>query len=174
MRKLIVLAITLLVSAGAYAQNNGSSKSQDLFPSDLTTISGGKGELMRFHGTLIYSESSELLRSSDVTGEFWRKYKSASILQDYGRYLWSLGLSYMATDAVIGLIYRNSNYGPLKDPSMIIGAACALVGGAMDFGGWVRLGNLAKQYNSDPSVRKEYSLNIGPTSSGGFGLSLNF
>jgi hypothetical protein len=174
MRRLIVLGIALLGSACVFAQNKDTVQSGDLFPSKMTTIREGKGELMRFHGNLIFSESNEYLLTSDVTGDFWRKYRGAKILQDYGQYLWMLGISYMATDIVIITLYRDANIRFYKDPSIIIGGICTLVGAAMDFGGWVRLGNLAKTYNTDPSVRKSYSLNLGPTNSGGFGLSFNF
>ena len=168
MRRLIVLAIELLGSACVFAQNKDTVQSGELFPSKMTTISEGKGELMRFHGNLIFSESNEYLLTSDVTGDFWRKYKGAKILQGM------LGISYMATDIVIITLYRDADIRFYKDPSIIIGGICTLVGAAMDFGGWVRLGNLAKTYNTDPSVRKSYSLNLGPTNSGGFGLSFNF
>ena len=174
MRKLLILMAALTVSSCLLAQENKTTSEGELFSKDITSIKEGKGELMRFHGSLVFSETNDPLRSSDVTGVFWRKYRSAAILQDYGQYLWMMGLSYMATDVVFAMIYRSEGYNPFKDPSMIVGAACTLVGAAMDFGGWVRLGNLAKTYNSDPSVRKAYSLNIGPTRSGGFGLSLNF
>lgn len=174
MRRLLVLAGALLWSACIFAQNKDTVQSGDLFPSKMTTISEGKGELIRFHGDLIFSESNEYLLSSDVTGEFWRKYRGAKILQDYGQYLWMIGLSYMATDMVIFMLYKEANLEFLTSPSIILGGLFTLAGVAMDFGGWVRLGNLAKTYNSDPSVRKSYSLNLGPTRSGGFGLSFNF
>ena len=174
MRKLLILIALLTVSSCLLAQGNNTASEGELFSKDITTIKDGKGELMRFHGSLVFSESNDPLRSSDVTGVFWRKYRSATILQDYGQYIWMLGLSYMASDVVFAMIYKNEGYQFSKDPSLIVGALCTLVGGAMDFGGWVRLGNLANTYNTDPSVRKEYSLNFGPTRSGGFGLSLNF
>ncbi|MBR5661428.1 MAG: hypothetical protein IKW99_07750 [Bacteroidales bacterium] len=174
MRRLLVLASALLWSVCVFAQNKDTVQSGDLFPSGITTISEGKGELMRFHGNLIFSESNEYLLSSDVTGQFWRKYNGAKILQDYGQYIWMLGLSYMASDIVFIALYRDGNTNFFKDPSLIVGGIFTLVGAAMDFGGWVRLGNLAKTYNTDPSVRKSYSLNLGPTNSGGFGLSFNF
>lgn len=174
MRKFLILIAALTVSSCLLAQENKTTSEGELFSKDITTIKEGKGELMRFHGSLVFSETNDPLLANDVTGEFWRKYRSARILQDYGQYLWMMGLSYMATDAVFAVIYRNGVYNFFKDPSMIVGALCTLAGGAMDFGAWVRLGNLAKTYNTDSSVRKAYSLNIGPTRSGGFGLSLNF
>ena len=174
MRRSLVLAVAFLLSVCVFGQNKDTNKSVDLFPSKMNNIIEGKGELMRFHGDLIFSESNEYLLSSDVTGDFWRKYRGAKILQDYGQYLWMIGLSYVATDVVIIMLYRDANISILKSPSLIVGGLCTLVGAAMDFGGWVKLGNLAKTYNSDPSVRKSYSLNLGPTNSGGFGLSFNF
>ena len=174
MRRLLILTVAVLASAIASAQNDESVTSGDLFSPKVTEILDGKGELMRFHGSLIFSESNESLLPSDVTGQFWRKYSGARILQDYGQYIWLFGLSYMATDLTISLIYGRDVVNLSKDPNIFIGGFCILFGGTMDYWGWKRLGNLAKTYNTDPSVRKGYSLDFGPTRSGGFGLALNF
>ncbi|MBR1927142.1 MAG: hypothetical protein IJ840_05275 [Bacteroidales bacterium] len=170
MRRFVVLAAAFLVSAVILAQNNNDSGYGELFSSDVTTR-GGKGELERFHGRLMFNESNELLSPGDVENWFWKKYLGARTLQDYGQYLWILGASWVATDLLISALYSGDTITP---PSMIVGGICVLIGGAMDLGGWIRLGNLAKTYNNDPTARKQYSLNLGPTRSGGFGLSLSF
>ena len=174
MNRLIFTAFLLLATFhGTFAQNEGSVKYDDLYSPKVSSISEGKGQLERYHGSLMFVETNRFLSANDVTNAFWKKYYGAKRLQSWGQYLWGLGLSYMATDLIFDLVYRNDR-NLLKDPSFLLGGALALIGGSMDFGGWVRLGNLANTYNSDPTVRKEYTLNFGPTRSGGMGLTLNF
>lgn len=173
MRRLLFL-VALLVSAstGVFAQNNDSFEYDDLFSPKITTVSGHIGDVERFHGRLMFPESNTTLSARDVTNDFWKKYCRAQRFQYYGRYLWTLGLSYMASDLAFNMLYENRDI--LKDPSFLLGGLFTLIGGSFDFGGWKALGNLADTYNSDPSVKREYTLNFGPTSSGGIGLSLNF
>ena len=174
MNRLIFTAFLLLVSIhGTFAQDNGSVKYDDLYSPKVTTISEGNGQLERFHGSLMFVETNRFLTANDVTNSFWKKYYGARRLQDWGQYIWCFGLSYMASDLVFELFYRTDR-NILTNPSFLLGGALALVGGAMDFGGWLWLGNLADTYNSDPTVRRSYSLNLGPTRSGGVGLTLNF
>ena len=174
MNRLLLSSIVFFVSiTGVLAQNKDSIKYDDLYSPKVNTISEGKGELQRFHGKLIFTETNTYLSARDVTNDFWKKYNSAQRLQYWGRYIWTLGLSYAASDVVFHMLYKGGD-GLLADPSFILGGVLTLVGGSMDYGGWAKLGNLAKTYNSDPGVRKTYSLNLGPTRSGGFGLSLNF
>jgi len=154
------------------AQNEEAVPSGDLFPSNMTTIKEGKGDLMRSHGNLIFIESNDYLSPRDVTESFWRKYRTAVSLQNIGQYIWTFGGSLIATELCYSLIYNDGIN--LNEETMAAWGVITLIGAAMDFGGWLRLGNLAETYNTDPSVRKSYSLNIGPTKSGGFGLSLNF
>ncbi len=173
-RLLLCIALLSVSLTGTLAQNKGSVDYQDLYSPKIATVSPeNDGPLERFHGKLMFTESNRYLSSGDVSNSFWKKYYGAQSLQTWGRYMWSLGLSYVASDLVFNLIYDQAG-NLIKDPSFIVGGALALIGGAMDFGGWVKLGNLAKTYNSDPSVRREYSLNLGPTRSGGFGLTMDF
>ena len=176
MNRLLLVATLLFASlTGTLAQDKGSVDYQDLYSPKITTIaSEGKGQLERFHGKLMFTETNRFLSANDVTNDFWKKYYNAQRLQNWGRYMWTLGLSYMASDLLYSLIYSLNNSNILKDPSFIIGGACTLVGGSLDFGGWLKLGNLADTYNSDPTVRRNYTINLGPTRSGGLGLSLNF
>lgn len=172
----LLLAATLLFASltGTLAQDKGSVDYQDLYSPKVTTITAeGNGRLERFHGKLMFTENNRYLSANDVTNDFWKKYYNAQRIQDWGRYIWTLGLSYMASDMIYSLVY-NYDRNLLKDPSFIIGGVCTLIGGSMDFGGWLKLGNLADTYNSDPTVRRNYSINLGPTRSGGLGLSLNF
>ena len=172
----LLLAATLLFASltGTLAQDKGSVDYQDLYSPKVTTISSeGNGQLERFHGKLLFTETNRYLSAKDVTNDFWKKYNNAQRLQDWGRYIWTLGLSYMASDMIYSLVNKYDR-NIFTDPSMIIGGVCALVGGSMDLGGWLKLGNLAYTYNSDPGVRRNYSLDLGPTRSGGLGLTLNF
>ena len=174
MKRLIFTALLLLASIhGTFAQDNGSVKYDDLFSPKVSTITEGKGQVERYHGSLMFVETNRFLSANDVTNSFWKKYYGAKRLQSWGQYIWGFGLSYMASDLIFDLVYRDSR-NLLSDPSFLVGGVLALVGGSMDFGGWVRLGKLADTYNSDPSVRREYSMNFGPTRSGGIGLTLNF
>ena len=89
---------------------------------------------------------------------------------------WGLGASYAAS-SMVSCIFENDPFGKgffSRHPGVVIGAAFGLIGGAMDFAGWAKLGSLADTYNTNPGVRKGYSLNFGQTVSGGFGLALNF
>lgn len=174
MRRILILTVAVLASAIALAQNDSSVTLEDLYSTKVTEIREGKGELMRYHGALIFSETNDYLTSLDVSGPFWRKYNSARRLQDYGQYIWLFGLSYMASDLAVTLLYSTLGTDFHMNGSMLVGGLCVLVGGSMDFFGWKKLGDLADLYNTDPSVRKAYSLKLGPTMSGGFGLSLNF
>ena len=122
----------------------------------------------------MFTGNNRFLTAADVDNVFMKRYYGAQRLQSWGQYLWGLGVSYMATDLIFSAINLNGQNNILKDPSMWLGGICTLAGVAMDFGGWVRLGKLADTYNSDPSVRRNYSLELGPTKSGGYGLSLNF
>ena len=171
-RLLAIAAFLALATSATLAQDKDSVKLDDLFSPSVKTIGEGKGEVERFHGRLMFSETNTYLTSKDVTNDFWKKYYNSQRLQHWGQYLWQFGLSYIATDMVFMMI--NGRVGNTVDASLIVGAACTLVGGVLDFGGWMRLGNLAATYNSDPSVRRNYSFNLGPTRSGGFGLSLIF
>lgn len=174
MRRFLILTVAVLASAIASAQNNRSVTLEDLYSTKVTEIRDGKGELMRYHGALIFSETNQYLTTSDVSAPFWRKYDSARRLQDYGQYIWLFGLSYMASDLAVSLLSRGIGTYYFGNGSMLVGGLCVLVGGSMDFFGWKKLGDLADLYNTDPSVRKAYSINLGPTRSGGFGLTLNF
>lgn len=171
---LLSFFVLLATSIGTLAQDKGSVELKDLYSPKVTTITAdGNGQLERFHGRLMFTESNRYLSANDVTNDFWKKYYNAQRLQYWGRYIWTLGLSYTATDLVFNLFYdRDGNL--FSDPSFILGGVLTIIGGSMDFGGWSKLGNLAKTYNSDPTVRRSYSLYLGPTKSGGIGLSLNF
>ena len=116
MNRLIFTAFFLLVSIhGTFAQDNGSVKYDDLYSPKVTSISEGKGQLERYHGSLMFVETNRFLSANDVTNAFWKKYYGAKRLQSWGQYLWGLGLSYMATDMIFDLVYRNDR-NLLKDP----------------------------------------------------------
>ena len=173
-RLLLSFIVLLATSIGTLAQDKGSVELQDLYSPKVPTISAdGNGPLERFHGKLMFTENNRYLSANDVTNTFWKKYYNAQKLQYWGRYIWTLGLSYTASDLVFNMFDGRDNK-ILTDPSFIIGGVLTIIGGSMDFGGWSKLGKLADTYNSDPSVRRSYSLNFGPTKSGGVGLSLNF
>lgn len=175
MNRLLLSFIVLFASfIGTLAQDKGSVELQDLYSPKVTTITAdSKGQLERFHGRLMFIETNRYLSANDVTNDFWKKYYNAQRLQYWGRYIWTLGLSYTASDLIFNMVMdRDGNL--LSDPSFILGGVLTIIGGSMDFGGWSKLGKLAGTYNSDPTVRRSYSFNFGPTKSGGVGLSLNF
>ena len=175
MNRILLSFIVLFATfSGTLAQDKGSVELKDLYSPKVTTITAdSKGQLERFHGRLMFTETNRYLSANDVTNDFWKKYNNAQRLQYWGRYIWTLGLSYTASDLVFNMFYEGNN-SLLSDPSFILGGIMTLIGGSMDFGGWSKLGKLADSYNSDPTVRRSYSINFGPTKSGGVGLSLNF
>lgn len=175
MKRLLAIAILGLFcfSSIAMAQEKDKVTFDDLYSPSVKAITEGQGELSRFHGKLMFMGNNRYLSPQDVNNKFWKKYYGAQSMQSWGQYLWSLGLGYVATDLIYSSLHTSSGKF-YDDPSLWVGGFCALVGGALDFGGWLRLGKLAKTYNSDPSVRKEYSLDFGSTRSGGIGLTLNF
>ena len=159
-----LLAITILMLSGLFAataQEKDEVKFNDLYSPTVKNITEGQGDLIRFNGKLMFTGNNRYLSSSDVDNAFWKKYNRAQRAQYWGQYLWSLGLTYVATDLIVSAIHPSSA-NILEDPSLWVGGICALAGGALDFSGWVKLGKLARTYN------------FGPTRSGGVGLSLNF
>ena len=154
MRRLLFLSVALILSAaGVSAQNNDVITSGDLYSPKVNTIIEGKGELSRFHGALMFNETNQYLSAGDVDNRFWRKYRNAQIMQDYGQYLWMIGLSGVATDVTYALLH-GWDWDFKKDPTVILGGICVLLGGSLDLAGWMKLGNLAELYNTDPTVRK--------------------
>ena len=180
MKRLLTIILILGAAFSLHAQGNDTKAVQfeDLYsPGNVAQEAGIKpGDVERFRGRLIHSNTNTYLNASEVTNDFYKKYVTAQQLQNWGQYIWGLGVSYAATSLVY-CIFEQDPFGPdflTRHPGVLIGAACGLVGGALDFAGWAKLGSLADTYNSNSSVRKGYTLNFGPTRSGGLGLALNF
>ena len=180
MKKLLTALSVLLAAVSLHAQGNGSKAIplNDLYaPKKVATEATVQpGDVERFRGRLIHTNTNTYLSSSEVDNDFYKKYVNAQKLQSWGQYIWGLGASY-AVSSMVYCIFESDPFGKdflRRHPGVIVGAACGLIGGAMDFAGWSKLGSLADTYNANPGVRRGYSLNLGPTHSGGLGLALNF
>lgn len=180
MKRLLTVMLILGASLSLYAQGNDTKAIplDDLYsPKSVANEASIKpGDVERFHGRLIHSNTNTYLNASEVTNDFYKKYVNAQQLQNWGQYIWGLGVSY-AVSSMVYCIFESNPFGEgfvSRHPGVVIGAACGLVGGIMDYAGWAKLGSLADTYNKDTSVRRGYSLNFGATRSGGFGLALNF
>lgn len=180
MKRLLTIMLILCAAVSLHAQGNdtkaiplGDLYSPKSVAQEATIV---PGDVERFHGRLLHTNTNTYLNTSEVTNDFYKKYVNAQQLQNWGQYIWGLGVSYAATSLVY-CIFETNPFGEgflTRHPGVVIGAACGLVGGIMDYAGWAKLGSLADTYNSNPSVRKGYTLNFGATRSGGLGLALNF
>lgn len=180
MKRILSVLVALCSALLIHAQGNDTKTIhyEDLYsPNGVAKeASVTPGDVERFHGRLLHTNTNTYLSAAEVSNDFYKKYVNAQKLQDWGQYIWKIGASYAASSMVY-CFFENDPFGEdffARHPGVLIGTACGLIGGVMDFAGWARLGSLANTYNSTPGVRRGYSLNVGPTRSGGLGLALNF
>jgi len=174
MRRFLALASLLLACAFACkAQSSDTTKVvlQDLYNTAPVVQRLDEGELSRYHGSLVFLETGHYLNPSNVDSAFWKQYRTASSLSDWGQYLWTFGVGCIAADLIFSLPYGRGE--DFLSYNMVVGGVMLLIGIPMDVAGHVKLGKLADQYNSEHSTGKEVSLHIGQTQHG-YGIALNF
>ena len=97
-----MIALAAAVSLHAQGGDTKAIQLEDLYSPNSavkeTTIT--PGDVERFHGRLIHTNTNTYLSSAEVNNDFYKKYVNAQKLQDWGQYIWGLGASYAASSMV--------------------------------------------------------------------------
>lgn len=187
MRALIISPKTLVVIIAMVFLASFTSSAQYYdghYPAD------SPGTVIRSHGKLVFDATNEYLAPFDVSATFWKEYESAVTMQHVGRYIWMAG----AGCVIIGGIWAGFEAGNDMDIDMdipggskvdmdmsdngyvvplVAGGVLGIVGVALDYAGWRKLGKLARKYNDGFGRSYSVDVGLGPTPSG-FGLSVRF